>query len=447
VVLASRAILPIWFPQNDTLLISIFRFPQSFTVGKIDAGIAVLIGPTSHLIEFPSLLLPPGCQPGSIVCISCSRAYELERDAQASFLSLQEAILSTYGTDSPEAPDLQLLNVTQTSVTLSWSPLKLANAKLHNLAIYRNNTRIALIPNPLHNVSTKLSGLELDTDYTFHLVLKTSAGTYTSQQLRVRTHTIDNTSGISVCFGNVEPPELRDEAEAALRRMGAKWNSLDKIAVDTTHFVCTGPGQGGDSVQFQRALQMSIPTVHPRWVTACETEKRMVGVAKYYLGNVQEIQAQSQDSIQAQAQRRRAGLESTTSVNAQNREEAASAPAPAESQGSSSSNATAVPQQQQGDAADVPTDAPPSFESAIADTQGNGRQGEETIEAAANEEPSLPATPQEADETPAEEQQEKTHSSPIPIIKVDDGEVRDEEDDEAGHLEQDEVGSLDEIKL
>ena len=42
-----------------------------FTIGKLDAGIAVLIGESSHLIEFPSLLLPPGSVPGSIVSISC----------------------------------------------------------------------------------------------------------------------------------------------------------------------------------------------------------------------------------------------------------------------------------------------------------------------------------------------------------------------------------------
>ena len=174
--------------------------------------------------------------------------------------------------------------MTQTSVTLTWPPLKLATAKLRSLDIYRNRQRLAAIPSPLTNTSTKLSGLQIDTEYTFQLVLRTTAGVYPSNLLRVHTHTMTDTSGISVCFGTVEDEVMLEDAKMALREMGAKWS--DKIQIDTTHFVCTTPAatpQGasasnnivnGPGVEYQKALQLSIPVVQPQWILACHTDKK-----------------------------------------------------------------------------------------------------------------------------------------------------------------------------
>lgn len=225
-----------------------------------------------------------------------------ERKRDQEFWDLQNQIVETFGRVSPEPPRIEVLsaslskhgsltprfqvrNVTQTSVTLEWPPLKLAKAKLRSLDIYKNSQRLAAIPNPTTNTSTKLSGLSLDTPYTFHLVLKTSAGTYHSNVVRVRTHTIADTSGISVCFGTVTDPVLLEDAKAALHQIKAKWS--EKIQIDTTHFVCTTPAMtpsgarasggsvsGGPGVEYQRALQLSIPVVQPQWIIACHTEKK-----------------------------------------------------------------------------------------------------------------------------------------------------------------------------
>jgi len=196
--------------------------------------------------------------------------------------------------DSELTLNLQVRNVTQTSVTLEWPPLQLATAKLRSLDIYRNGARLASIPAPTQNTSTKLSSLELNTEYTFQLVLRTTAGTFPSNLLRVKTHTINDTSGICVCFGNVEDEELLEAAKESLTRMRAKWS--EKIQIDTTHFVCTTPAavpppgrpQGyannPPGVEYQRALQLSIPVVQPQWVLACDAEKKMVPTSQYYLG-------------------------------------------------------------------------------------------------------------------------------------------------------------------
>lgn len=266
----------------------------TFTVGKLDAGMAILLGDRAHLIEFPSILLPPGATTGSIVNIAVHQNVAQERKRDHEFWSLQEDILQTFGNHSPENPQLEVRNVTQTSVTLEWPPIKLATAKLRSLDIYKNGQRLASIPNALSNFSTKLSGLSVDTQYSFQLLLRTSAGTYPSNLIRVRTHTIADTSGISVCFGNVQDSVLLENAKLALKEMRAKWS--DKIQIDTTHFVCTTPAvtpsgaqpAGGvaaaPGAEYQRALQLSIPVVQPQWILACHSEKKMVPISGYYLG-------------------------------------------------------------------------------------------------------------------------------------------------------------------
>ena len=134
---------------------------------------------------------------------------------------------------------LQVRNITQTSVTPEWLSIKLATAKLRSLDIYRNGERLSAVPLPMTNTSTKHSGMEINTEYSFQLVLRTTAGALPSNLLRVRTHTMSDTSGISVCFGNVQNPALLENAKLALQEMGAKWS--DNIQIDTSHFVCTTP--------------------------------------------------------------------------------------------------------------------------------------------------------------------------------------------------------------
>ncbi|PPR01594.1 hypothetical protein CVT26_013330 [Gymnopilus dilepis] len=248
--------------------------------------VQILLGEKAHLIEFPSILLPPGATTGSIVNISVHQNHAEEQKREREFWDLQDEILEEFGKESPEPPKLNVRNVTQTSVTLEWPPLKLAKAKIRSLDIYRNGQRLSSVPSPLTNTSTKHSGMDINTEYTFQLILRTTAGTFPSNILKVRTHTMQDTSGISVCFGTVQDEVLLENAKLALRDMGAKWS--DRIQIDTSHFVCTtpaGPGGGGaPGAMYQRALQLSIPVVQPHWILACHAEKRMVPIASYYLG-------------------------------------------------------------------------------------------------------------------------------------------------------------------
>ena len=62
---------------------------------------AILIGERASLIEFPSLLLPPGVSHGSVVDIRVLRNESEEQKQRKDFDALQEKILDAYGKASP----------------------------------------------------------------------------------------------------------------------------------------------------------------------------------------------------------------------------------------------------------------------------------------------------------------------------------------------------------
>ncbi|KAF5621749.1 chitin biosynthesis CHS5 [Fusarium sp. NRRL 52700] len=248
----------------------------SLTVGKVDAGVTVLLTPDKRLIEFPSILLPPNISSGSIVDINVSQNATKEAAADRAFRALQDSIYNSFGASEPATPVLRCRNATQTSVVLEWDPIQLATADLISLSLYRNGQKAGNIPRPLQMHSTKISGLAVDTEYTFHLVLRTSAGTFISERVSVRTHKMTDLRGITITTG-ILPSAVKDSLTNAVERIGAK--IVDGVRIDTTHFVTTeGRGQ-----QWEKAVESNIPVVRPEWVEACEKSGRILGVTKFYL--------------------------------------------------------------------------------------------------------------------------------------------------------------------
>jgi hypothetical protein len=251
----------------------------SLTVGKVDAGVTVLLTPDKRLIEFPSILLPPDISSGSIVDITVARNTASEDTADRAFRALQDEICSSFGAAEPTTPILRCRNATQTSVVLEWDPIQLATADLISLALYRTGQKAGNIPKPLAMHSTKISGLAVDTEYTFHLVLRTTASTFTSERVAVRTHKMTDLSGITITTG-ILPAATREHLTSAVERIGAK--IVDGVRIDTTHFVTTE----GRGIQWEKANEMNIPVVRPEWVDACEKNGRILGVTKFYLDAV-----------------------------------------------------------------------------------------------------------------------------------------------------------------
>ncbi|KAF2669370.1 hypothetical protein BT63DRAFT_259631 [Microthyrium microscopicum] len=248
----------------------------SLTVGKVDAGMAVLLTDDKRIIEFPSILLPSNITTGSIVDITVARNHKTEDSVTKSFSALQSNILQTFGSRAPTPPTLRCRNATQTAVVLEWDTIDLATADLRSLSLFRNGSKAGTIPRPTELTATKISGLAVDTDYTFHLVLRTSAGTFSSPHLTVRTHKMEDLTGITVTPG-IMPGSLRTSLAETLDRIGGKLS--ETVRIDTTHFICTEPR----GAAWERAREMNIPVVVPDWLLGCESEQRIIGVRQYYL--------------------------------------------------------------------------------------------------------------------------------------------------------------------
>ncbi|KAL5611516.1 hypothetical protein BROUX41_000890 [Berkeleyomyces rouxiae] len=288
----------------------------SLTVGKVDAGVTVLLTPDKRLIEFPSILLPPGISSGSIVDITVARNTKSESSSEKSFQNLQDRIFASFGASEPSTPVLRCRNATQTSVVLEWDPISLATAELISLSLYRNGQKAGNIPRPLQMHSTKISGLAVDTAYTFHLVLRTTAGTYSSEQVTVRTHKMTNLSGITITAGFM-PANFREALTGAVERIGAKL--VDSVRIDTTHFVTTE----GRGVAWEKAVENNIPVVRPEWVEACERSGRILGVTKFYLDAVRTGPPMGSVPPNAQQQSRQAASPAAPSISS-----ASASPAP-----------------------------------------------------------------------------------------------------------------------
>lgn len=221
-------------------------------------------------------MLPPNISSGSIVDITVSRNFDSERESEDAFRRLQDSILNSFGRAEPASPVLRCKNATQTSIVLEWDPIDVATAEIISLSLHRNGQKVGIIPQPTVMQSTKISGLAVDTDYTFQLVLKTTAGTYPSEKLAVRTHKMTDLSGITVTPG-ILPAQLKESLTKAVERIGAKL--VDTVRIDTTHFVTTE----GRGIAWEKAVEMNIPVVRPEWVEGCERGGRIVGVRQYYL--------------------------------------------------------------------------------------------------------------------------------------------------------------------
>ncbi|KAI8646202.1 hypothetical protein BD408DRAFT_449766 [Parasitella parasitica] len=196
------------------------------------------------------------------------------------FWELQEAILATFGQDEPETPVVRVKNITQTSLILEWDPLLLHTAKLRSLDVYKNGTKLAQHVSSESNF-IKLSGLDVDHEFEFHIVVKTTAGEYKSNKVNARTHKMENLTGIRVAFGTFEEAEPAiTELKDLLSKMGASWS--EEVSVETTHLLAQLPG----GANYDRAVQHSIPIVKPEWLVQCDRNKKIQPALPYYIVNV-----------------------------------------------------------------------------------------------------------------------------------------------------------------
>lgn len=81
-----------------------------------------------------------GVATGSIVNISITRDLDKEQQQRSDFLELQEEIYQEFNR-APEVPQIYQKAATQTSVTVSWDPLKLYNCELRAIDVFKKGQR------------------------------------------------------------------------------------------------------------------------------------------------------------------------------------------------------------------------------------------------------------------------------------------------------------------
>ncbi|OMJ29161.1 Chitin biosynthesis protein CHS5 [Smittium culicis] len=274
---------------------------SQFTVGKIDAGMAVLLTCENQQIEFPSILLPEGVKTGSVVCINVTRDTVQEVSRKVNFDKLQDAIFLEFGSFVQQPPVLSIRSTTQTSCIIEWSKLDIGKDRLLGLHLFKNNQRLPLnLPKTLKSANinnyVKVSGLELNLEYEFSLEMKTSSGTFWSDAVKVKTHSLDNLTGIVVAFGqfedasnsNLNPDDLENasitkrsstagKCAEVIEKVGGKWST--QIDINVTHFICQIPA----GPQYDLATAYNIPIVKPEWIFACEADRKLQPALAYYL--------------------------------------------------------------------------------------------------------------------------------------------------------------------
>ncbi|ORZ40185.1 hypothetical protein BCR44DRAFT_1424576 [Catenaria anguillulae PL171] len=161
-------------------------------VGKIDAGVAILLTGDHHILEFPTLLLPPDIATGSIIDVSVSRNARAESESLLEFSQLQDSILAELGDADPVAPTLATAaNATETSVVLQWSGgLAVGGTQQEStLDIVVNNDVIAshqVAPGALSG-ECEVDGLEPGYEYTCQVVLRCGGVVVASEAVVVKT--------------------------------------------------------------------------------------------------------------------------------------------------------------------------------------------------------------------------------------------------------------------
>lgn len=293
-----------------------------FTVGKVDAGLALLLTEDQQLVEFPSILLPRGIESGAMVHVTLSRDTAREEEKQRAFQRLQEEILEEFS-KPPEAPVISLRRATPTSLAIEWQPLQLHRADLKRVKALRNGTPAHFVW--LNETSIRLHGLQVETEYQVQIQCITTAGIVSSNLLKCLTHSLNDLSGLYVAFdgfSDVQPQHIKElrELKELLKKLGA--SCAEEISAEVTHLVCrestivpptstpaspnaaspakpTSPSptpaaaspvaaentiivEANGLSKVENAKALNIPIVTPEWVRACFLQKKIKNASEFY---------------------------------------------------------------------------------------------------------------------------------------------------------------------
>ncbi|KAI9142857.1 hypothetical protein BKA69DRAFT_1156015, partial [Paraphysoderma sedebokerense] len=158
-------------------------------VGKVDAGrsyhpISTL---DHHVLEFPTLLLPPDIGSGSIIDVQVSRNENAEEQQQTEFENIQDQILSEFGYNEPMPPEVYASNVTSSSCILRWKNGRVGKTEFEGVQIWMNGkVKGKDKDSDVVCGAWKFDELDGGKDVEFWVVLRTSGGVVTSDHVVIK---------------------------------------------------------------------------------------------------------------------------------------------------------------------------------------------------------------------------------------------------------------------
>lgn len=207
--------------------------------------------------------------------VSIERNASKEDKQRLAFTGLQAEIVKTFG-EMPCAPQLASSSVAQTSVVLEWGPLKLHQSTLLGIDVFRDTQKLGLAVDA-GATRVKVSGLAVQSRYSFSVVVRTSAGALSSNVITVETRPLEDLAGLHVCIADDVPEAERKELVAVVAAMEASQSA--SITLATTHVVC----RRGEGALWESAGRANVPIVTPDFLLACQSNGKVQAVGPFYV--------------------------------------------------------------------------------------------------------------------------------------------------------------------
>lgn len=272
---------------------------HSLYVSKLDAGIALLLSDSHHLIEFPAQLLPSSTSAGSILNVHIQRNFDAEKQRLQEFMRAQAQLMTRYGKWPPAPPLLVTTTLTSFMVVLElrgdteqggraidWADRftvtkfeVLRNGKL----LQGGAVLVWIDPNRRQEPRIKLSMLEPNTEYQVKVILWTTSGRLESQLVKFRTRPESDLTGLNVrIVGYPIDGDAYREIVTWLTQLGAKHSQ--ELSIENTHLIYQRTSNSKtDSPVYDRAAEWNIPIVSHQWLKQCYDAKKSISTTDYYV--------------------------------------------------------------------------------------------------------------------------------------------------------------------
>lgn len=264
---------------------------RPFTVGKIEAGIAVLLDELDELrlVEVPADILPASARrSGAVVNLALTVNSAEHESAEQRLTGLQSSIRNLYAKTVVFRVQLKEIGTRDEKcyASFSWTPLSqtLGPFRLHSLDAYCDGTKLRigvaadggiLLNKTLSREEGELvlTGLQEHRAYEVYLEARTDNGRYTSNVVKLRAMR-GSLIGYGLCMpSSREHGDEEMEAMQLADMLGAKWISAPQHA-DLDYFVVAAAASPDKQAEAVDDIDHKIGEVTVEWLRALNAGMR-----------------------------------------------------------------------------------------------------------------------------------------------------------------------------